>query len=1454
MVDLPRISEDFTADASGYIAALQAMISQTNDLIGKVSELKSLVDSLDGKTIAINVGGDANAQLDLISSKIDALDGKTVAINIVGHENLPPVVQQVIQHVTPDDTNALKTQFESVITTDTVVENTAQAVSALDALGAAIDDVRSKMTAENLDAAASAAILSKLAYSVQAVSNANKDAAATATVAAAAEEKLNAAKFDSSAATLAAVDATLALANTEKLLADASAVIGGDVSKMMDIFGVAPAKVGPFNDLFMTTNNLWHSGGGWLGFLTGKMELFGGALTNMGLPAFIAQASGLHILVDTGIEIGATLIPALIALGTFGAAAAGTVGDLYKHENDVFQVTRALQQNMYPFTNQLQAMQNAVKPEVYVLFGEALQIMNNNTGAFTSLAIAAGRVLDDLGARITNALKSNDFQSFLAKATQDLAGWGTLIGNIFGTIGAILHNLPGYAEMFLSLADKVSAIMESFAQGAGKVIEWGLAVHGALLWGGLLVTGLVALQGPITAAIDWLHGLAINLIAYGVEIATAEGATATFEAILAPLAAINPFVWVAIAVGALVALGVAFANTANDAKGFNSAMESAVQGSTLNMLSTTFNTAINETTQKLAQANQQVASSEAQVADAAKKGKAAYLDQVQAVQQNVQQANQLAGGLKTLQQQYQGVQQFIQSLVPIVGSASGALNAMNAIGITSKDLIGASKTQLAEYTTEIVAYTDALRAASDGTGRFAAAENALSFANEDANNKLGQIDSTMKNVTQDQTQLIGVLTGSSSAFDTFELGQQTMTQNFGQVSSATANATHHLGDLTLSSSLAGAAMGGTSAASLTLNQSFYQQVNNAQSLISALEMQGVKTQDLTTIVATAAQQMLVFAGNNTEARAVVASLINDALGPTTVSLQSMNSWVEQNSTSQAGLTTLIGKTTIAATQLAQTLSGDLNAMMAQSIADAYGGQKAFDAFAQGVLNGTTQSTQFTNAAASVITTLIKQYGSDLPAAQSAFMKYAVNGLGMTTDAANALWIQTVSRLDPSLVDMATKVTAIIQPSFINWAEKGLKYSQTQATNLWSELASKLGPELNNSLANAVLSSQGNFEHWATHSLGLSISQADALYQEITQKLTPAINNIPKNPIVTLTESASGVFTLGGMTLTGPQALALAQMQDLALHHAAGGVIPGYQPGHDTVPAMLSPGEGILTPQAVKMIGAGTVHGLNSAAKHFASGGIVGLSTETTTFDQAFHNVFTKDMQNILAGELSGISAGVAAAQKAANAFSSTPGPGINSIGGFFALNQDFLSAMALTGTPGSWLNDLETIARYESGFNPNAINLSDSNAAAGDPSRGLMQTIMSTFIGYHQAGTSNNIYDPVANIAAAINYIKARYGTVFNVPGIVSLSRGGGYVGYDSGGYLMPGLTLAYNGTGRPETVSPPGAGTEGQLHAVVNIDGKSVFDALTPYAYQKASRNSGNVNAGSYWTPGRGA
>lgn len=77
----------------------------------------------------------------------------------------------------------------------------------------------------------------------------------------------------------------------------------------------------------------------------------------------------------------------------------------------------------------------------------------------------------------------------------------------------------------------------------------------------------------------------------------------------------------------------------------------------------------------------------------------------------------------------------------------------------------------------------------------------------------------------------------------------------------------------------------------------------------------------------------------------------------------------------------------------------------------------------------------------------------------------------------------------------------------------------------------------------------------------------------------------------------------------------------------------------------------------------------------------------------------------------------------------------------------------------------------ESGGNPRAINLWDSNAKKGIPSKGLMQVIDPTFKTYARKGYSSNIYDPLSNILASIRYAVATYGS------LEKAYRGVGYAG-----------------------------------------------------------------------------
>ncbi|MFB7509787.1 transglycosylase SLT domain-containing protein [Streptomyces broussonetiae] len=94
--------------------------------------------------------------------------------------------------------------------------------------------------------------------------------------------------------------------------------------------------------------------------------------------------------------------------------------------------------------------------------------------------------------------------------------------------------------------------------------------------------------------------------------------------------------------------------------------------------------------------------------------------------------------------------------------------------------------------------------------------------------------------------------------------------------------------------------------------------------------------------------------------------------------------------------------------------------------------------------------------------------------------------------------------------------------------------------------------------------------------------------------------------------------------------------------------------------------------------------------------------------------------------------------------------------------RESLDIMRAKGIPGSYYGLHRNIMRESSG-NPMAINNWDINAINGIPSKGLLQVIQPTFNAYHVAGTSWNIYDPVANITAAANYAAHRYGSMDNV-------------------------------------------------------------------------------------------
>ena len=137
--------------------------------------------------------------------------------------------------------------------------------------------------------------------------------------------------------------------------------------------------------------------------------------------------------------------------------------------------------------------------------------------------------------------------------------------------------------------------------------------------------------------------------------------------------------------------------------------------------------------------------------------------------------------------------------------------------------------------------------------------------------------------------------------------------------------------------------------------------------------------------------------------------------------------------------------------------------------------------------------------------------------------------------------------------------------------------------------------------------------------------------------------------------------------------------------------------------------------------------------------------------------------------------------------------------------------------------------KTESGGNPRAINLWDSNAEKGTPSKGLMQVIDPTFRAYARAGFDKDIYDPLSNILASVRYAVSRYG---------SLAKAYRGVGYANGGLVtQTGLIAEQND---PEMVIPLSAKKRNRAFNLWRTTGEMLGVSYSP------AGDSGNYTSNS--------
>jgi hypothetical protein len=204
-------------------------------------------------------------------------------------------------------------------------------------------------------------------------------------------------------------------------------------------------------------------------------------------------------------------------------------------------------------------------------------------------------------------------------------------------------------------------------------------------------------------------------------------------------------------------------------------------------------------------------------------------------------------------------------------------------------------------------------------------------------------------------------------------------------------------------------------------------------------------------------------------------------------------------------------------------------------------------------------------------------------------------------------------------------------------------------------------------------------------------------------------------------------------------------------------------------------------------------------------------------------------QAIMSGFLGGLQSGFGPVGSFVGGIASWIGGKMSGTAGVGQWTGVVLQALSMLHLPANLLGLVLAQMQSESGGNPRAINNSDINAQMGDPSRGLMQTIGATFEYWRDKALPDDIYNPLANVYAALNY--AMHGKGFGT----GTGQIGSRHGYASGGIITEpiigvgrsGQRYSFGEHGK-ETVTPGVGHGIGKLADTIVIQETADADLIT--------------------------
>ena len=1035
--------------------------------------------------------------------------------------------------------------------------------------------------------------------------------------------------------------------------------------------------------------------------LTTKVSLFGGAF---GENALVGEVAGWHILLDSIIETGAVLVPVTIALGAFAVAGYSTAVKIYTQFENINTVMSATGGVIAPLTHGFGGMAAAVQPSIYQMLGDAFVVMNHGGGQFAQTLQGIGSVLDQLASRATLALTSGKTMgTFMAGATEDLSKVGNAFGDVLGIFGNLLKVMPGYAEILLDIGSALLGIAETASRVLEPVIGLGLALHGAILWGGLAVTmvvglgrAFVSLGGSILSGVEAVQAwAAAGAQAAAVNAAVAEAATAAtvatgrqaeamaglaaaaegsaagevsfavasdgtavavdaatasvwgLDAAMASLAAVNPLVWVGLAVAAIGGLTYVILESKDATQQWIGALEQTVQAASVAGGLSAITQAQTEVLTKLTAA-------EVTLNDTTKTGVVGYTrfgtamrGVTPAYQQAQGDVNALTGELVQLNQQRALESSRLTDLGKQYGGTATAMGLLVSAGITQKQMLDGSASAWAQIQEQVEATQLGYRAMGISGGVLG---NDMQILTNQASDQYTAMQKLDKGIDAFVTNM----TGSQTAFDTWAQGLATMGTD---------------------AKAAGASIDGLSKNSLTLNSQFETQVTNANKLADTFRTAGLAANLQAQGIKDAIAPLLQYAKGSQEATAQLVGLAQEAGYNGPVSLAQLTKWLGNTHDATRNLQDITHQATIQESLLttsmrdqgayiANTLIGDINS----AILHYDGVQKAATAYGNAIARDGQQSDAAHTARQKLIDDLIA----------------SGKAAGDTTTQIAAL---------------ITKVTAIPKSAAIKLVE-----------------------------------------------------QAEGKYY-VSQGVLPTPTGKPVSPDF-FNLAAGGRITRG----TGPTA--------------------------DDVLARVSRGETVVSAAHSQVL---APHFAAVGVPGYASGGIVGGSGASGI--ASLGTMATASYQTLEATTANALLRGLNAAEQAALAASWAGGAGSAS----FNQIEDWWTQAG--GPGGATARIAAAITGAESGFNPNAVQKGQPYATTG---WGLFQITPGD--SEPQFGINQALLNPVNNARAAV----AKYRSAGGFSPWTTFEDGAYLRFLDSGGWLPPGATLAFNATGSHEAVLTP--------------------------------------------------